>query len=910
MEQSNKPALPVAASALQQIGESEWIRRETVHRFPYPALSDAAFSELQESLIASDQEYMFEAIGTPRRGQGGTAYLGFDTEGVADKHGKTYRLTCYQWYAVVPGGEYAKIFYTASGDRDDRLSLTDMINEMITRMLTLGVLVDVPDRVIICAFFSRFDLGGLADFRLFKNDLDNIGGALVTLKGDLDFEFANGDDPDPDAEGRPQLKNQMHFLSVAGECYRLPIRVMDMGKHAQQGDRLADIGEWIKCPKETIDPPFSIERFDLYLAGDRAAAERYSRRDAEIPVKLCIALEKLVFTELLPPQDPAKDQDRVLPSTISALGISVFRRTFPTEAAFDEAFGLEDVQYISRDRKTGRTMVRSYKAPTARREMFEAFITRCYSGGRNESYLCGASEVRVINDFDLNSAYSTAMVDYGLPDNSKLPRLTTNPADFVGHVLGFAHIEFTYPDDTRYPGLPVQSVERGLYFPLSGGSCCGAPEIEVALNHGCQIKILEGVVFDWQPGDARLFEPFVAQNVARRNAAKALGDNASQLYYKLLGNTLYGKAAQGLKPKMVFDAGTEKSVELPKSAISHPAIAGHVTSLVRATLAELLHGIPSHHSVISATTDGFLTTASLQEIKRGPMAERYQALCSRINPDNDSMLELKHRALQVINMRTRGQLTAMTDWSMPARKQIILAKSGESTTTNVKAYANEEMIERYLNRQPAQKSPRRSFTSLREQVTKDVDVVMNERDVTMNLEYDMKRRPVNPRWVLCRGQRVLTFDTVPWRTARDAEFARAVFDDWRTKRCLKTLDDFDDWADYYLCKLTLKRQKERGIKMPWQVTQTGSIGILVRMFLRAYFQEAWGLQKKLKYQDVANTLAALGWPADSNTVRNGSKGILLDNAVPRTPRTEGFLAKLHVAFPSLDCGKVFFEIAT
>jgi len=907
MDQNNQPVPPVGANALQQIGESEWMRRETVHRFPYPALSDEAFSELQESLIASDQDYMLEAIGTPRRGQGGNAYFGFDTEGVADKHGKTYRLTCYQWYAVVPGGEYARIFYTASGDRDDRLCLKEMINEMTTRMLTLGLLIDVPERVIICAFFSRFDLGGLADFRLFKNDLDNIGGALVTLKGDLDFEFANDDEPDPDADGSSQLKNQMHFLSIAGECYRLPIRVMDMGKHAQQGDRLADIGEWIKCPKETIDAPFSIERFDQYLAGDRAAAERYSRRDAEIPVKLCITLEKLVFTELLPAQNPAKDQGRVLPSTISALGISVFRRTFPTEAAFDEAFGLEDVQYISRDRKTGRTMVRSHKAPTARREMFEAFITRCYSGGRNESYMCGATDVGVVNDFDLKSAYTMAMVDYVQPDN-KLPRLTTNPGDYVGHVLGFAHIRFTYPDDTRYPGLPVQSVERGLYFPLSGESYCGAPEIEVALNQGCHITILEGVVFDWKPGATRLFEPFVAQNLARRNTAKSLGDNASQLYYKLLGNTLYGKAAQGLKPKMVFDAGSEKSVELPKSAISHPAIAGHVTSLVRATLAELLHGIPPHHIAISATTDGFLSTASLREIKLGPMAERYQALCSRINPADDSMLELKHRALQVINMRTRGQLTAMTDWSMPASKRIILAKSGETTTTNVKPYANEEMVERYLNRQPAQKSPRRSFTSLREQVTKDVDVIMNERDVTMNLEYDMKRRPVNPRWVFCRGQRVLTFDTMPWRTASDAEFARAVFDDWRTKRCLKSLDDFDDWSDYYLCKLTLKQQKERGIKMPWQVTQTGSIGILVRMFLRAYFQEAWGLQKTLKYRDVANTLVALGWPADPNTVRNGSKGVLLDNAVPRTPRTEGFLVKLHAVFPSLDCGRVFFEI--
>jgi hypothetical protein len=126
--------------------------------------------------------------------------------------------------------------------------------------------------------------------------------------------------------------------------------------------------------------------------------------------------------------------------------------------------------------------------------------------------------------------------------------------------------------------------------------------------------------------------------------------------------------------------------------------------LVRATLAEVLHGIADHHLVVSATTDGFLTSAPLAELKLdGPIARRYQALCERINPGSQ-MLECKHQVRQIICMRTRGQLTAELLPIMHPDKLIVLAKAGESTTTNDKGSANAEMIARYLNRVPKQKA--------------------------------------------------------------------------------------------------------------------------------------------------------------------------------------------------------------
>lgn len=917
MEEDNRVGPDAEPAPLQQIGESEWIRCSTVHPRPYQDYEDETFSAMQEALIDGDLESLQDDIGTLRVGKGGVVYGGFDTEGVP--RGGRYEVISYQWYLITPHGEYGRIFYTKSGDKADRLSIDDMQAEMISRAMLLGILLDVPSRVVICAYFMRFDLAALASFDSFKNRLDNVGGSLASLKRDVGFSLSgddesDGEDSDEDADRF--FRNGQRVFAVEGECYRLPVRFIDMGKHTPVGSKLSDIGGWVGILKRTIPPPYSIEAMDVYLAGDRSGFEDYALTDAEIPAKFCIALEKMVFSELLPPRSPGegmepKPDERILPATVSGLAIKVFKSTFASPQEFDEIFGVEDVNYMAYNRSNGRAMLRTEKALIVRREMFEAFITRAYSGGRNEAFMAGATAVEDIFDFDLASAYTSALVDLRRIDYSKLPRMTTNPPDFVGHVLGFAHARFRDPASMRFGSLPVQSKERGLYFPHEGECFCGAPEIEVALNHGVEVEILEGVIYEWAPGDDRIFEKFLVMIRQKREAAKKAGLESHQQYFKLMGNALYGKTAQGLKPKKVFEAGTEKSVELPPSAITHAAMAAHVTSFVRATMAELLLGIPDHRVVVSATTDGFLTSAPLDELKLdGPMARRYQALCDRLNPGS-GMVECKHHVHQIICMRTRGQLTGE---ALPAvvknlatSTDIVLAKSGESTSTNAKKIANEEMIERYLNRQPGQKSARSSFTSVREQLTKNKDVVKGSRDVSMNIEYDMKRRPVNPRMVSCRGLPVLTYDTVPWRTASDAEFARAVFDEWRRKRCLKTLDDFADWNEYYLCKLTLDKLKKRGVRVSVQVTRNGAVGILVRMFLRAFFQEAWGIQKGPSYARVAELLTEMGCPTSVNDVKNGSKGVLSENVVPRTPRSQALWDQMVLVFDGLDEGRFFFR---
>ncbi|MBF4401383.1 hypothetical protein EAY31_27315, partial [Vibrio anguillarum] len=82
-------------------------------------------------------------------------------------------------------------------------------------------------------------------------------------------------------------------------------------------------------------------------------------------------------------------------------------------------------------------------------------------------------------------------------------------------------------------------------------------------------------------------------------------------------NSCYGKLAQSLRPKTAFDIQAGYSKQLPPSTLTNPFFAAYTTGLARALLGEMLHSIPDDKVVVSVTTDGFLTNATLDEIKLG-----------------------------------------------------------------------------------------------------------------------------------------------------------------------------------------------------------------------------------------------------------------------------------------------------
>ena len=271
------------------------------------------------------------------------------------------------------------------------------------------------------------------------------------------------------------------------------------------------------------------------------------------------------------------------------------------------------------------------------------------------------------------------------------------------------------------------------------------------------------------------------------------------------------------------------------------------------------------------------------------------------------ILEIKHEVTQPVLVKTRGVGTLIAGTNPNVANQV-LAKVGVSPPPECRDH-NKYFVDLFLNRFPGMKVMVRPFPSVRDQWIKMMDVFQMEREITASLEYDFKRRPVNACMISAGDSEHLAFETVPWTYVEEGELARTIFDGWRRSRCLKTYADWEDWQDHYLTVVTLDnvRKNLKGKRLPLQVTDEGSVGILKRTFLRAYAREAWGLKRTMKYAELLQTLERIGFPVTPHDAKNGNKGVLMTNIVPWTPRTERLWDQLVLAFDGLDSSQFFFS---
>jgi hypothetical protein len=345
-----------------------------------------------------------------------------------------------------------------------------------------------------------------------------------------------------------------------------------------------------------------------------------------------------------------------IPTTLSSIGIKMLvdgwsKRTPPIDT--EEMVGKEKwTETIWNDRKAE---FRTKKSNVYIEELHWSidFVTECYHGGRGEQLWFGPSFEDDWSDFDLTSAYPTAMATIGKPDWKSI--YTSIDLDqIIAAPFGFACVDFKFSDTTRYPTLPVRT-ENGIIFPLSGRSYCVTPELEVARQLGCDLAVKHGVIIPQDQND-KIFFDFIKTTITARKSAKTPVENA---FWKEITNSSYGKTAQGLRPKRVYNMKSEDHEKIPESRISNPFIAAYITSFVRAAVGEIINRIPDDKMVFSITTDGFITNATDAEMevaKQGKIATIY-SLTQKALTGDDTVLSEKHGVKQVLGWRTRGQAT-------------------------------------------------------------------------------------------------------------------------------------------------------------------------------------------------------------------------------------------------------------
>ena len=498
--------------------------------------------------------------------------------------------------------------------------------------------------------------------------------------------------------------------------------------------------------------PGEIGNVQALLDLTRQRFEEYALRDPKIAVRHCLRImalnEELLGTAEIPP-------------TLSSIGINFLLKIWEdTGIGKNSVLGTEETIAQVWVPSLGHSVKRRQTVPTADRFCHESFVTECYHGGRNEQYFFGASEIADWIDFDLCGAYTTAMSLIGMPRWDQI-RTTKDLNDFQPHVLGFARIKFRFPDNTRFPCLPVRT-DHCLIFPLQGETFCCAPEIYLAQSMGAQVEILDGRIL---PADfnVRPFENFILECTKRRKAYDK--KSLDELFWKELSNSSYGKTAQGLRRKRVFDSRSGEHRDLPPSKVTNPYIAAFVTSFVRAALGEILSRLPLHVQVSNATTDGLLCTATDAEAlaaSQGPIcmlfAQARMRLCGNV-----VVLETKHQIRQVLGWRTRGQATLMST----SGKNQVLAKAGLQAPMRDAAEQNRWIVEQFVNRTENTTQTSKRLRTLPEIYKNGGDLVTKEMISRMSMEFDWKRRPIDATTRSINETPHLYFDTVPWKTVDD-----------------------------------------------------------------------------------------------------------------------------------------------
>lgn len=661
-----------------------------------------------------------------------TLHIGFDTEYVFNPETRQNDILSYQSYVVLPDNTgISNIIYPPDSQKKSRLSFKEFLCQTITPLLETGVITKWPGIINIYAHFIRADIASFANFWSdYKILLKGIRGTVSSFKNRYGIDF------DEQQERRVKTE-QIMFDKRTSPPRCSNVAFIDTLLITPGGMGLAECGELLGLPKLTIPAPYSITNMREYLLGDRAGFEAYALRDAEIAVRYALQVRNFCARELM--------IDRV-PATIGAMAVSRFTKTLKENNMSPEVClgtHIKTRELWLTEKQAFRTIKNPASVPS--RELFETFPINCYHGGRNECFMMGVTPSDHWYDYDLAGAYTTGLLDILTPDYGNI-RLSKNPDDYCGHVMGFALVTFRFPESVPYPSLLVRTDQYGLFFPLSGESWATAPEIELALSLGAEMTIHNGIIVPWicdtSPHNSEstsVFLPFVQQ--VRENRNRHIKGSLEEKFWKEIGNSLYGKLAQGLRAKTAFDTARGVNRSLPPSSVTQPFFAAHVTGFIRAVVGELMNALPSDSTVVSVTTDGFLTNCPLDKINMsGPLSSRFQSLCDIVDPGS-SMLTCKHEVSQLIAMKTRGQLTYRAIQGKP----VVHARAGVKPPADIpRSDYNDYMVDLYLNRLPGQTLSRSTLISTREMWLSESDLVSREQDIRLNLEFDFKRQPVQP----------------------------------------------------------------------------------------------------------------------------------------------------------------------
>ena len=696
---------------------------------------------------------------------------------------------------------------------EDRLYLAEFVEHAVRAGFHAHPDLMVPVDVYLVAHFTRADVPGFKDFKdeASRDDmkLENVRNLFMNIVDDIQVHLG------PDN-------------ALMNVC--LNVKIRDTIALAPAGAKsLAKLGEILDFKKLTLsdDPDEELhfkKNMSQFMEANWAAFREYAIRDAEVCAQYTIKMMRLYFE---------KTGKFKLPITLTSIGVDLIQKYWKSHAIDPNYIVGKEVLTEKRwSPKTGKYFTSRKTVPLKKLFWSEDFFTECYHGGRNEQFWFGPAPKGVWYDYDLTSAYPSAMALIGEPDWSSIRNIQDTNELFSEELspgdLAFANVDFEFPEDVRFPVLPVRT-ENGLLFPRRGNSTTHVSEIFLARTLGADIKLIEGRRVDSiRTRGGRDIEPklpfagFARHCIMER--AKYPKKTLNNLFWKELVNSTYGKTAQGLRERRIYDLRDAETKPLEPSKITNPVYAAFITAFCRGVLSEVMNALPEDVSIFSVTTDGFLTTATDQQMQeaatgflgRTYMASRYRLAVGDTDPDEirTKIYEVKHVIRQPLGWRTRGQATLepsqIEDWEgtemVPKEdEKIVLAKGGIKLAAHLsKKEQNAEILRFFFERKPTDKMDVVLGAGIREMYEEGKDFVDKTMTKRLSMEFDWKRRPhtAGEVSVSVTGQRAydhLAFSTQQWDNVDQFNTVRAIWSDYnkQSPHCLKTLADYQAWAEYF-----------------------------------------------------------------------------------------------------------------
>ncbi|MEI6894008.1 MAG: DNA polymerase [Colwellia sp.] len=838
--------------------------------------------------------------------EGGTLYIGIDSEWQRIPNRDANHILCYTAavYTKDKDGEPRERLYIIHTDgprRSQRLSLNKLLGHVIHQAKEDKMISVWPKKIVVFCHFMRADIVNFSDFWNTdnKHSVEGLRNTVASLglPKSIVKEANIGQDTDIMFIGSNQrVKRSALLLKDKNRKPRLTqVKFVDtLLLSPLASGSLENIAKLIGFDKLELPDGQSIENMQKLKNDEPEIFEAYALRDAQIALRFGLHMMKTIKQEF--------DQDN-LPSTLGSLGVKLVKKSFDDEKHFQDVFGLSHQKSSYFNHKNKRVQTRDEVLIDPVVDTFYKLATHSFKGAHNVAYAIGATENEVATDLDLTGAYSMGLLDLCEPDYDNATH-TTNPEDFKGHVLGFAYAEVEFPESVRYPTIAFRAGTNGLYFTHKGKDYVTAAEIDLALRLGARVKILTGCVLPWK-NDKRFFEPVIKDLRAKRQQfPKKSTENEM---YKLIMNSIYGKTGQGLSGATGFNTTSGESKKIPPSDITNPFFASHITGLIRAVLGELLNNLPQDVKLVNAITDGFLSTIDINDPDNiqphevdtsGALCQRFQALVHRVDP-GAHMLEVKSKSNQLICGKTRLHFTTEPHPQWSDTKAQVLAKGSISLPKEHLSKPHKFMAETYLNRVAQQKITNTHLISTRQQWLTESDLIAYKREIRLNMEFDFKRKPVNPRMVITPYGDCLTFDTETWVTVDQGLIARGIFDQWRQSNCLTTVEKFHEFDDYYQLQIA---KKNIGLR---RLGSESCGDLFIKLFIRAYKQQMFGLTKLGTDKSVSEWLEDSGYDSKVSSFSNAKNGKFFEHCLPYTLSVMKAVRLVITKFPALSL-KPFF----